>query len=226
MDADILVAIGETFHASLRQNHVFAQLMDGLISKKLYVVSYLCQTYHYTRYTTRFLRRSAARLEAQGRRLDIVDSIQKKKAEEVGHHIWALKDAITLGADAAIVDQVPPSEAVQAYIEYNTLMSEESSPLAILGTSFMLEYIAARSVRQTIEALKSRSPIAGISGALRFLEGHAADEEHIEDLRSLLHSVDDPLDQQAIMVSAHVTKILFPRFFPCKVVCPPALLAA
>jgi pyrroloquinoline quinone (PQQ) biosynthesis protein C len=103
---------------------------------------------------------------------------------------------------------------VRLYTFYNDFVTEEGSPLEILGTSYPLEYVSASSAQNVVENLIKRSPIPGISSGVTFLLGRAAaDVGHIEELRTVLRLIKDPADQRAVLRAARMTAALFPHFF-------------
>ncbi len=200
--------------AALAENPILASLIDGTITRDAYVERVLVPIFHYTSESSTWLGRSSERLSAQGRYPGVVEHLAKKSREERGHEVWALRDALSLGARADVVRREPPPAAVEAYIAYNEATCSVGSPLAILGTSYVLEYVAAHSGAKAIERLTAHGASSGLQHALRFLRAHAHDDvSHIEELRRTLTSIADPREQEAILVSAHVTARLFPRFF-------------
>ncbi|WP_437982326.1 iron-containing redox enzyme family protein [Sorangium sp. So ce117] len=200
--------------AVLPENPILASLMDGTIAPGVYAECVLVPIFHYTSESSAWLARSSVRLAAQGRHPDIAEHLAKKAREERGHEAWALQDALTLGARADAVRKAPLPSAVTAYVVYNEATCSVGSPLAILGTSYVLEYVAAHSGARALERLVARGGSSGIQRALRFLRSHAQDDvSHVEELQRMFSSIGDRRDHEAILVSARVTAELFPRFF-------------
>ncbi|WP_437621253.1 iron-containing redox enzyme family protein [Sorangium sp. So ce1151] len=200
--------------AALTQNPILASLIDGNIAPGTYVERVLAPIFHYTSESSAWLWRSSERLRAQGRHLGIAEHLAQKSREERGHEAWALRDALALGARPDAIRAAAPPSAVMAYVIYNEATCRVGSPLAILGTSYVLEYVAAHSGAKAVERLAARGGSSGVRRALRFLRAHAHDDvTHIEELRRALTSISDPREQEAVLVSAEVTAKLFPRFF-------------
>lgn len=211
---DELDAQGKELASSLPMNRLVRRLLAGNITWTSYVLGFLCQTYHYTSRSSDWLEQSARRLAKQKRYPELAAHLERKAHEERGHDLWALRDAIALGAPADIMSRTSPSNAVRAYVEYNELVTQTGSPLGILGTSYPLEYIAAYSAGDVVQNLMDRSSISGIERGVTFLKGHAAaDVHHIAELRDALEPVVDAKDQQAILHAARMTTALFPLFF-------------
>ncbi|MGK3969231.1 iron-containing redox enzyme family protein [Sorangium sp. So ce118] len=215
--SSFLVAIDTTaaaLDAALAENPILASLLSGSIAPDIYVKHVLAPIFHYTGESSAWLRRSSERLSAQGRYPGIAEHLTQKSEEERGHEVWALQDALALGARADAIRMTSPPSAVKAYVVYNDATCSVGSPLAILGTSYVLEYVASRSGAKAVERLTARGGSSGIQRALRFLRAHAHDDlSHIEELRRVLTSISEPRDQEAILVSAQVTAKLFPSFF-------------
>ncbi|WP_437723068.1 iron-containing redox enzyme family protein [Sorangium sp. So ce861] len=207
-------ATAAALDAALTENPILASLMDGTIAPDTYVERVLVPIFHYTSQSSAWLLRSSERLRAQGMHPDIAEHLAKKSKEERGHEVWALQDALALGAHAAAVLTASPPSAVGAYVVYNEATCSVGSPLAILGTSYVLEFVAVHSGARAVERLTTCGGSSGIQRALRFLRAHAHDDlSHTEELRQALASISEPRDQEAILVSAQVTSKLFPRFF-------------
>ncbi|MGK3984888.1 iron-containing redox enzyme family protein [Sorangium sp. So ce136] len=200
--------------AALTENAILASLMDGTIAPGAYVERVLAPIFHYTSESSAWLWRSSERLKEQGRHPGISEHLAQKSREERGHEAWALQDALALGARADAIRAASPPSAVRDYVIYNEATCRVGSPLAILGTSYVLEYVAAHSGARAVERLTARGGSSGVARALRFLRAHACDDVcHLEALRRALTSIFDPRDQEAVLVSAEVTAKLFPRFF-------------
>jgi hypothetical protein len=204
----------EGLRMSLVTNANVRALLDGTIRKLAYIEAVLCQIYHYTHYTSDWLRRSGERLAKETRHPKHAAYLVQQALEEQGHDRWAQNDCMALGAGADIVYRVPPSSAVCAYNIHNDAMSKEGSPYAILGPKYVLEYISVKSARSVSENLRKRKLIPGIERATTFLDGHAgADISHLDEVSHILREVTDPFDQDAILTSARLTTSLYPMFF-------------
>ncbi len=91
---------------------------------------------------------------------------------------------------------------------------ETGAPIALFGTAFVLEYLAATSAGGIVERLVKSGAIPGVERAVTFLRGHAAsDGPHLSELIAALAPVADQEDREAILLSARTTAALYPRFF-------------
>jgi hypothetical protein len=189
------------------------RIWDGTIDLDGYV-RFLSQTYHYVCWTKPLLVRAGARLRRLGKYPVLAELFAVKAREEAGHEKWALADLRALGQEAAAINGEPPSAAVAAYIAWNGFVVESTSPVAFLGTAYVLESLSVRCGADAVRNLRRRRAIPGIEGAVSFLRGHAgADVGHLKQLGSLLAQIRDARDREAILLSARVTCTVYEGLF-------------
>lgn len=206
-----LLAEVETLIRDLQGEPAARWLFDGRASREEYTV-FLQQTYHYVRWTQPLLERAGRRLAALGRAPGLASLFARKAREEDHHERWALADLGALGRDTRAARRSPPSPAVRAYVAWNRLCVEAGAPEGFLGTAFVLEGLSIRCARQAAENLIAHSGIPGIERAVRFLRGHAAaDAHHVGELSAVLEGVEDPQAREAMVLSARVTRAIYPR---------------
>ncbi|MFO0586197.1 MAG: iron-containing redox enzyme family protein [Polyangiaceae bacterium] len=187
-------------------------LIRGDLTRQEYVL-FLARTYHYVRWSGPILAETAEGLRRAGRYPWLVRLFEEKTEEEAPHDQWALGDLRALGVNVEIVKARSPGAAVMAYVAWSRAMAEQGSP-AFLGAAYALELISMHRAGAAAMNLCARSGIPDIDGAVSFLAGHGdADVAHIEVLHDVLRNIDDPRDQEAILLSASVLRALFPLFF-------------
>lgn len=203
----------EKLVGELQQQPLIAALLSGSIERAQYEL-YLIQTVHYVTWTAPLLLRSAARLSASGRHRALAALLSQKAVEEQGHERWALADLASLGIAAEEALSTPPTSAVAGYTAWNRFQAELGSPLAILGTAFVLEHLSARQAGGVAQRLIAEGRIRGIAGAVRFLRGHgAADTAHLSDLSRALGRVRGCEEREAIWLSARLTRMFYRDLF-------------
>ncbi len=112
------------------------------------------------------------------------------------------------------MERAPRCAAVEAYVAWNRFTAEAGSPTAFLGTSYVLEALSASRAGVATRNLLKHSTIPGIHRAVTFLRGHSnADEGHVAELTTLLGSLNDAEECEAILLSAHTTRALYPGLF-------------
>ena len=191
----------------------FAQrLLAGAITADEYA-SFLVQTYLYVRYTRPLLRRAAERLSERANSPELAALFQQKADEEDGHEQWALADLAAIGRDPDEARCASPTPAVSAYIAWNSFTVECGSPVAFLGTAYVLEALSAARAAETVKNLVAESGIPGIERAVVFLRGHAdADTGHVEQLgRWLLILAGSPADRRDVLLSAMITRVTYAK---------------
>ncbi|MDC0742438.1 iron-containing redox enzyme family protein [Polyangium mundeleinium] len=176
--------------------------------------AFLGQTYLYVRQTRPLLRRAGERLARAGKALDLARLFLQKADEEQGHDLWVLEDLAAIGRAQSPAAPPRPSPAVTAYIAWNQFQVEAGSPLAFLGTAYILEALSQARAGTTAAHLVARRRIPGIERGVRFLRGHAdADEGHTSVLRGLFARLEAEGDRRAITLSAAVTAALYLGMF-------------
>jgi thiaminase len=189
------------------------RLFDGSIDAAGYA-TYLVQTYHYVKWTTPLLELAGQRLKRQGRHRVLAELLLQKADEETGHERWLLADLRHLGWSAEQVKRTPLSPAVAAYVAWNRFTTEAGSPIAFLGTAYVLESLSVLRAGVAVEALLARGAIPHIHKAVTFLRGHAgADIGHLAELAAVLASLTDPVEQEAVVLSARTTRALYAGLF-------------
>ncbi|TSC22665.1 iron-containing redox enzyme family protein [Corallococcus sp. Z5C101001] len=189
------------------------RLFEGRIHHDDYVY-YLVQTYQYVRWSTEFLTESGERMKREGQNTALADLLLQKSAEEDGHERWLLADLRNLGWTQERVERAPICHAVSAYVEWNRFTTRSGTPTAFLGTAYVLEYLSVNRAPDSVDRLIADSGIANIHKAVTFLRGHGnADGDHVAELESVLRTLTSPEEQAALLMSARMTRAVFPHFF-------------
>jgi thiaminase len=199
-----------------------AQLLAGSVSTNEYA-SFLAQTYLYVRHTRPLLKRAARRLSDAARCPNLATLFRQKADEEDGHERWALADLCALGRCADEARCASPTPAVAAYIAWNSFTVECGSPVAFMGTAYVLEALSAARAAETVKNLVARSGIPNIKRAVVFLRGHAdADTGHVEQLgRSLAALAESPSDRRDVLLSAMITRATYAKLMAGITPAPP-----
>jgi len=187
--------------------HPFGRrLLQGKITKKEYV-AFLVQSYLYVVHTRPLLRRAGERLAQQGRE-QLATLYSKKAEEESGHEQWVLNDLQAIGENPDIVHHTKKAPSVAAYLAWNSFTVEHGSPVAFLGTAYVLESGGAIGVGSIVKNLVEHSGIRGIERGVQFLQGHAdADVEHVSHLGRLIDAfASSDADCRDLVLSAWVTR--------------------
>jgi len=187
--------------------HPFGRrLLQGNITQKEYV-AFLVQSYLYVVHTRPLLRRAGERLAREGRKQLATLYVQKAE-EENGHEAWVLDDLQAIGENPDIVRHTKPAPGVAAYIAWNSFTVDHGSPVAFLGTAYVLESGGAIRVSSIVKNLVAHSGIRGIECGVRFLQGHAdADIEHVSQLGGLIDAfASSDEDCRDLVLSAWVTR--------------------
>jgi pyrroloquinoline quinone (PQQ) biosynthesis protein C len=216
MSTDLIIKLEQESQALVRELDVHPharRLFEGTADAEQYA-AYLAQSYHYVRWTAPLLGLAGRRMQRLGQNPALAALLVQKAKEETGHERWLLSDLRALGWSKERVELTPPCAAVRAYVNWNRFTAEAGVPTAFLGTAYVLEYLSVVRAGLAAERLVARDAIPGIRRAVTFLRGHAgADEGHVEELASVLRTLEDPTEREAIRLSATTTRALYPAVF-------------
>ncbi|MBK9261979.1 MAG: iron-containing redox enzyme family protein [Polyangiaceae bacterium] len=165
------------------------------------------QSYLYVVHTRPLLRRAGERLAKQGRR-QLAALYLRKADEENGHEQWVLGDLRAIGVNPDIVRHAKPAPGVAAYIAWNSFTVDHGSPVAFLGTAYVLESGGASRAGTIAKNVVAHSGIRGIERGVFFLEGHAdADIDHVAQLGQLIDAyASSDTDCRDLVLSAWVAR--------------------
>jgi hypothetical protein len=189
------------------------RLFDGSIDAAAYA-RYLTQMYHYVRWTTPLVAQAGRRIAQLGRHPALAELIIQKAAERREQEHLLLGDLRTLGWTAERVEATAPSPAVVAYAAWNRFTLEAGAPTAFLGTTYALEFLSAQRAAATVERLIARGIIPKIRMASTFLiDQTGVDTNCLANLTAVLRGLPDQEEQEAILLSARMTRSLCVGFF-------------
>jgi len=183
------------------------RLLRGEVTRAEYA-GFLAQSYHYVRWTMPLLESAGAQLRAS--RPALAEAFLVKAREEDGHERWILRDLRALGLSAAEVAASAPSRGVEAYVAWNRMIAESPQAIGLLGTAYVLEVASDRVAGKIAGGLVERSRIPGVSGAVRFLRGHAAaDPGHVAELNVILEREVRPEDEEIVGLTGELTALSY-----------------
>jgi pyrroloquinoline quinone (PQQ) biosynthesis protein C len=189
------------------------RLFDGSIDLDGYA-HYLMQTYHYVRWSKPLLMGAGRRLKRTGQHPRLAELLMQKAEEESGHERWLLADLKSLGWPAERVNAAARAPAIDAYTGWNFFTCRAGVPTAFLGTAYVLEYLSVTRASGAVERLLLADAIPDIRKAVTFLRSHGdVDGDHVAELTSVLRTLTDQEDQAAVLLSARITRALYPGFF-------------
>lgn len=210
---DLLEQEARALVATLDAHPDASRLFAGTLDREGYI-HYLVQTYHYARWSTPLLKSAGERLNRLGRHPRLAELLLQKAAEERGHERWLLADLYNLGCSQEQVHAMEPCPGVEAYTGWNFFTSRAGIPTAVLGTSYVLEYLSLARATGASERLVQVAAIPNISKAVTFLRAHGGlDGDHVEELTTVLRTLTDVEEQSAVLLSARTTRVVFPAIF-------------
>ncbi|MBI1198187.1 MAG: biliverdin-producing heme oxygenase [Phenylobacterium sp.] len=179
--------------------------LSGEITREAYV-AYLGEAYHHVSHTVPLLKAARDRMDAAHERFRA--ALDEYVEEETGHEKWILNDIRNAGGDADAVRDGPPGAATELMVAFAYDYVARVNPMGLFGMIYVLE--------GTSIALASHGAAAVARGlglgpeCFSYLTSHGAlDQDHMKFFAGLMETVDDPLDQDAIV---HVAKRVFGLF--------------
>jgi long-chain acyl-CoA synthetase len=179
--------------------------LQGKIDREMYI-AYLTQAYHHVRHTVPFLMAMGGRLSDQKSwlRRAIAEYIE----EEIGHEEWILNDIAAAGGSRETARNSRPHRETDLLVAYNYDYIARKNPVGFLGMVFMLESTSTEIATAGASAVLSGTNLP--QSAFTYLNSHGSlDLEHLEFFKKTVNSIDDPIDQAAIIEVAQNTFLLF-----------------
>ena len=208
----LVPALRQELHRLLAEadaHPVMSALMAGTATREQYV-EFLAQTRHYVERTYPVLAAAGRRLHDLRVHRKLADLYMQKAEEEQDHDILIDHDLKALGLDPKATLAAGPGPSIRAYNARIEAVSRGDHPSGFLGSAYILEGLAVERARVIAKAMRETGRVADVAGALSFLDLLAdADIGHVDDLERILARLDDDREQEAIALTATVTRELY-----------------
>ncbi|MFL6057050.1 MAG: TenA family transcriptional regulator [Actinoallomurus sp.] len=190
----LLSATEKEFKAEIESNPLIEVVLSGGMKREHYV-SYLRETYHMVRHTSRMLSLAGARLGDDYRGLR--DWFFEQVREENNHDLFCINDLKNLGEDVERVLSVPPMPGSWGLVAQNYYMATYGSPLGILGVASLTEGLGAELGKVVADTLRQQYGLE--RNQVSFIKSHGGfDARHIEDVKQAVNDLlvkDSDLDE-------------------------------
>lgn len=183
-------------------------LFDGTASKDFYI-AFLQETFLHTRPTSANLAFASERLKKSGQAGWLADLLAEKSKEEKGHERLALADLLTLGLRERDVETAQESAPVAAYNAYCRFIAASPFPVAYLGPAYVLETLAVERGPRAAKGMNQTGNVVNIAKASVYLGYGDEDAGHVNRLDDVLDRITNPVDQNAVLVSAAATRLMY-----------------
>jgi hypothetical protein len=173
------------FKDSIGNNPLIELVISGQMKREHYV-SYLRETYHMVRHTSRILSLAGARLDDSYRGLR--DWFFEQVREENNHDLLCIRDLTNLAEDVDAVLSVPPKPGSWGLVSQNYYMSTYGSPVGILGVASLTEGLGADLGKSMADTLME---VYGLKrNQVTFIKSHAGfDARHIQDVKRAINDL-------------------------------------
>jgi hypothetical protein len=190
----LLSATEKEFKSEIENNPLIELVISGGMKREHYV-SYLRETYHMVRHTSRMLSLAGARLGDDYRGLR--DWFFEQVREENNHDLFCINDLKNLGEDVDQVLSVPPMPGSWGLVAQNYYMATYGSPLGILGVASLTEGLGAELGKVVADTLRQQYGME--RNQVSFIKSHGGfDARHIEDVKQAVNDLlvkDSDLDE-------------------------------
>lgn len=182
----------------LLSSPAIARCKTGDISPEMYI-AFLTQAYYHVSHTVPLLMCAGGRLPStheavRGALAEYID-------EEYGHQEWILNDIRACGGNPEAVREGMPSLPIEMMIAYLYYRIERVNPMSIFGMVLVLEGTSVAIA--TAVAAQLENTLALPQQATTYLRSHGElDQGHLQFFASLMDSVTDKSDQDAIIHTA------------------------
>jgi pyrroloquinoline quinone (PQQ) biosynthesis protein C len=201
--------------AALTAVPIIQGCLRGEVSHGSYT-AFLTEAYHHVRHTVPLLQACRARVQAMARYAWLLPALDEYIEEERGHDEWILDDLRACGTEtdnvAEAVRHGRPGHATEVMVAcaYDTIA--RGNPLGFFGMVHVLE---GSSVALALVAADRIQRHLGLpDAAFSYLRSHGTlDQEHTQHFAVLMDTVEDPLDQAAIVHAARAFYRLYGDVF-------------
>jgi pyrroloquinoline quinone (PQQ) biosynthesis protein C len=178
---------------------IITRCQAGDISRELYI-AFLTQAYYHVSHTVPLLMSAGSRLPASHEA--VRGAIAEYIDEEYGHQQWILNDIQACGGDAARVRYGTPGIPIEMMVAWLYYRIERVNPMSIFG---MVQVLEGTSVSiATAVAAQVEHNLGLPAQATSYLRSHGElDQGHLQFFASLMDTVTDKADQEAIIYAAH-----------------------
>jgi pyrroloquinoline quinone (PQQ) biosynthesis protein C len=155
---------------------------------RAHYASYLRETYHLVRHTSRMLALGGARLSDDRRGLR--NWFFEQVLEENGHDLFCIKDLKNIGLDSDFLLNSQPSAGAWGLITQNYYMATYGNPVGILGVATATEGLGADFGTMFADVMTEQYGIP--SNAVTFLRSHGGfDAKHLQEAVEAIEFVHD-----------------------------------
>jgi len=183
-------------------------LFDGTATKDFYI-AFLQETFLHTRPTSANLALASDRLKKSGQGGWLAELLAEKSKEEKGHERLAFADLVTLGLSEREIENARESEPVAAYNAYCRFIAASPFPIAYLGPAYVLETLAVQRGPRAAKGMNKTAKVVNIAKASVYLGYGEEDAGHVNRLDDVLDRITNPVDQNAVLVSAAATRLMY-----------------
>jgi len=188
---------------------VIAEALAGRISRTRYL-AFLEQAWHHVRHTVPLLMAVGSRLP--DRHASLGHDILHYLEEEIGHDDWILNDIEAAGGNRQAVQQSTPNVETDALVAYAWDTVQRRNPVGFFGMVYVLEGTSVALAVRAADAIEKSLRLPPT--AFTYLRSHGTlDQQHIEDLASILDRLTDPADRAAVTQCARAMFWLYGHLF-------------
>ncbi|WP_129645780.1 TenA family transcriptional regulator [Peristeroidobacter agariperforans] len=188
---------------------IIQRALAGQIERDEYI-AFLTQAFHHVRHTVPLLMAVGSRLPARlgWLRKEIIHYTE----EEEGHEQWILNDIQAAGGNAAVAADSLPSSATDAMVAYAYDTATRRNPVGFFGMVFVLEGASVALACNAADRIQASLQLP--SKAMTYLRSHGQlDQQHVQDLYSILNRFDEEQDRAAVGRCAQVMFRLYGNIF-------------
>ena len=172
----------EEFHEQLLHHPLIADLRAGNVNLFQYV-SYLRETWHLVRHTSRIFALAAARVPDD--RWPLKEWLMRQALDEHGHEQLCLADLRHWHLDPSVITASRPGAGAWGLVTQDYFYATAGDPLCLLGTASLSEQLGATVAAPVLQALNNIRALGGKGTG--FIRAHGAlDGGHLDQLAILV----------------------------------------
>lgn len=200
----VVDATADDYRKHILCNPLLDKLQKGAVTVQHYA-SYLLETFHLVRHTSRALALAASRTEDSQRGLRAW--LLEQANEEHGHELFCVKDLKHFGYSYDDIAGREPGLGAWSMVTQNYYLATHGNPVGILGVASATEQMGSELAGALSSVVASRLQVD--SNALTFLRSHSSfDVKHLEEVKNAINefATTDIVRRQVILARRYTLR--------------------
>ena len=200
----VVDATADDYRKHILGNPLLDKLQKGAVTVQHYA-SYLLETFHLVRHTSRALALAASRTEDSQRGLRAW--LLEQANEEHGHELFCVKDLRHFGYSYDDIATREPGLGAWSMVTQNYYLATHGHPAGILGVASATEQMGSELAGALSAVVASRLQVG--PNALTFLRSHSSfDVKHLDEVKKAINefAISDIVRRQVVLARRYTLR--------------------